>query len=202
MRADLFLAPTDLKRAEDRFHLVLVAGLLVPACGQVVPGGALLADADGAALGVVDDVVFDDPAFAPVSPQQARLIGGGGRPRAGGLGHLEPAHGDVVLPRLERVETAHAHVDLDQFLVGVRTLKIRVNRRAFVVRFTEPAVNCLLRMQDQFIGFEPPQAIHPRADDRIFHLIHGISLVKGKAIEIHLARMAVHAGRVHEPIAF
>ena len=42
MGANLFLAPTDLKRAENRFHLILVTGLLMPSRGEIVAGGGSL----------------------------------------------------------------------------------------------------------------------------------------------------------------
>src|SRR5512146_977838 len=58
MRSNLFLAPTDLQRAENRFHLILIAGLLMPSRAEIMPGGGLFANADGAAFGVMNDVVF------------------------------------------------------------------------------------------------------------------------------------------------
>ena len=60
--------------AEHRFHLVLVARFLAVPHREVVPGGRLLANADGAALGVVQDVVFNDPALAPVRAEHPWLI--------------------------------------------------------------------------------------------------------------------------------
>ncbi len=68
MGADGFLAPADMPRPENRFHLILIARLSMRSGTQVMPCGLLLADTDAAAFCVMDDIVFDYPALAPVRP--------------------------------------------------------------------------------------------------------------------------------------
>src|SRR5215218_8622237 len=71
----MFTVPADLPGGEDRLELVLVARLVKSQRRVVVARGDFLADRDGRALRVMDDVVFDDPALGPVRPDQTRLVG-------------------------------------------------------------------------------------------------------------------------------
>src|SRR4029453_9474898 len=119
--------PADLPRSEHRLELVLVARLVKAQRRIVVAGGDLLADRDGRALRIVDDVVLDDPAFRPVRPDQAGLVGGRRRPGAGGLGEFKTANGDVVEVMLDRVEHGAPYVDLDELLVRIGALEVAPN---------------------------------------------------------------------------
>ncbi len=129
VRADVLAVPPDLPGGEDGLELVLVAGLVPARRGPVVPGRRLLAERDRRALGVVDEVVLDDPSLRPVGPDQTRLVRRRRRPRRGGVRHLEPAHGDVVEVVLGGVEDRAAHVDLDELAVGVGALEVGPDRR-------------------------------------------------------------------------
>src|SRR5512133_2354942 len=97
---------------EHRLQLVLVARLVKSQRRVVVARGDLLADRDGRAFRVVDDVVLDDPALGPVRPDQAGLVGRRRSPGGGGLGELKPAGGDVVDVVLGRIEDRAPYVDL------------------------------------------------------------------------------------------
>lgn len=94
--ADGFFAPPDLPCAENSFHLVLVTGLSVGEGAEIMSGGGFLSQADAAALCVVDDVVFNNPAFAPVDAQQSGLVGGGRRPGTCGLRHFKVSDRDII----------------------------------------------------------------------------------------------------------
>ena len=96
MRTDLLLAPADSQRTENRFHLVLVTGLSVGEGAEIMSGGGFLSQADAAALCVVDDVIFNNPAFAPVDAQQSGLVGGGRRPGTCGLRHFKVSDRDII----------------------------------------------------------------------------------------------------------
>ena len=116
VRADVLPVPADLAGGEHRLELVLVAGLVLARGRVVVARRGLLAERDGRALRVVDDVVLDDPALRPVRPDEAGLVGGRRGPGRRGVRQLEAAHGDVVDVVLGGVEDRPAHVDLDELL--------------------------------------------------------------------------------------
>ena len=156
MGADFLLAPTDFPCAEHRFQLVLVTRFASAQGKRVVPGGRLFAEADAAALGVVNDVVFNDPALAPVRAQKARLVGGRRGPRGSGLRHFKTADGDVVHPHLIRVEAALAHVDFHALLVRIRALEVRVDGGVLLIAFAAPLVNGLLRVQPHILRQNQP----------------------------------------------
>ena len=118
---DVLPVPADPAGGEHRLELVLVAGLVAAQGGEVVAGRDLLAERDRRALGVVDDVVLDDPALRPVRADQAGLVGGRRCPRSRGVGQFETGDGDVVEVVLDGVEHGSAHVDLDQLGVGIGT---------------------------------------------------------------------------------
>src|SRR5690606_37074756 len=112
--ADVLAVPADLAGGEDALELVLVGGLVAALGGEVVAGGALLAERDGRARGVVDVVVLDYPALGPVRADEPGLVRRRRRPRGGRLAELEATHGDVVDVVLGREEHRRAHVDLDE----------------------------------------------------------------------------------------
>ena len=84
--------------------------------------------------------------------------------------HFEASNRYVVQTGLFRVEAAFSYVDFNQFLVWIRALEVSVNRCIFIIRFAEPLVNRQLGMENQFIRFEPPEALYACALDRIFYL--------------------------------
>ena len=66
MGTNLFFGPTIAFRAENSFQLVLIPGLILPDGTVVVSRGTFLADTDGAALSIMDYIVLNYPALAPV----------------------------------------------------------------------------------------------------------------------------------------
>ena len=139
VRADLFFAPAGRERLEHRLQLVLVARLSAPFGEVVVARRLLFAQTDAAALGVVDDIVFDHPALAPVGADDAPLLGRGRRPGRCRLRHFKAADGDVVYPRPFGEEACLAHVELDEGGVGVGTLEVGVQHRLLFARLRIPA---------------------------------------------------------------
>ncbi len=77
MGADGFLTPSDMPRPENRLHLILIARLSPGSGTQVMSCRLLLADTDTAAFCVMDSIIFNYPALAPVCPQKPRLVGCG-----------------------------------------------------------------------------------------------------------------------------
>src|SRR5512132_275289 len=144
----MLTVPTDLPGGEHRLELVLVARLVKSKRRVVVARRDLLADRDGRALRVVDDVVLDDPPLGPVRPDQAGLVGGRRGPGGGGLGELEPADSDVVDVVLDRVEDRAPYVDLDELLVWIRALEVGPDRRLVCLDFGVPDKSRLLRIAD------------------------------------------------------
>ena len=128
VRADVFAVPADLARGEHRLELVLVAGLVAAQGRVVVARRGFLAEGDGRALRVVDDVVLDDPALRPVGADEAGLVGGRRGPGTGSVRQLEAAHGDVVDVVLGGIEDRTAHVDLDELPIRVGALEVRPDR--------------------------------------------------------------------------
>ena len=121
--------PTDLPGGENRLELVLVARLVKSQRRVVAARRGFLAEGDGRALRVVDDVVLDDPALGPVRPDQAGLVGRRRCPGTRGLGEFKPADGDVVEVVLDRVEDRAPYVDLDELVVRIRALEVGPDRR-------------------------------------------------------------------------
>ena len=125
------LAVGDVVVADD----VMADGLLVPAVLQgpvdgldvalgairrrVVPLVAVFAERDARTNRVADHVVLDDPAFAPMSADQADLLGRGRGPGRGRMAHGEAAHGDVVDAGLFRIKHCPPDIDLHHLLVRV-----------------------------------------------------------------------------------
>ena len=188
--ADRLLGPAVTDCAEHDFLLNLVAGLAAETRGFVVAGGAILAKADAGAEGIVDIVVFDNPALGPVGAEQTFLIAGGRGPAAGSLRHFETAHGQVVHAGTFRVEAGFAHIDFGQVLVGVHVVEVRPDFSGAVrplPYLRMPLPDGLARIID---GLSDGYPVWPIAkgtrlggDDRV----HTGCLVHGRAVEIHLA---------------
>ena len=172
VRADVLAVPADLAGGEHRLELVLVAGLVAAQRRVVVARRGLLAERDGRALRVVDDVVLDDPALRPVGADEAGLVGGRRGPRAGGLRQLEAAHGDVVDVVLGGIEDGAAHVDLDELRVRVGAVEVRPDRRVVRADLGVPDEPGLLRVADP-VGRPRPVVDDLGAQRRVGHLARG-----------------------------
>ena len=149
----------------------------------------------------MDHVVLDDPALGPVRADQARLVRGGRRPRAGGLRQLEAADGDEVEVVLGRVEDRAPHVDLDQLRVRVRALEVRPDRRRVVADLGVPHVPRLLRVPDP-VGQPGPVVEHLGAQRRVRDLLQGRDLVEAHAVQVHVAEVLLRRVllRVDDPV--
>ena len=110
---------------------------------------------------MADGVVFDDPPFAPVGPDEADLLHRWGCPRGGRLCERESANGDVVDSRFLRIENRPTDIDLDQLMIGVSTGKLRVNGRLLIVHLPKPERSGAGRSQHlgQRSGFRQPFSI-------------------------------------------
>ena len=96
MGTDRLLAPADLSCPEYGFHLILVSRLSVGPGTEIMASGGFLSNTDSAAFCIVNLIVLNDPALAPVRSQKSWLICGRRGPRACRLGHLEAAYRDIV----------------------------------------------------------------------------------------------------------
>src|SRR5687767_13793108 len=175
--SDVFPVPADLLGGEDRLELVLVARLVKSQRRVVVARGHLLADRDGRALRIVDDVVLDDPALRPVWPDQTGLVGRRWGPGAGGLGEFKPANGDVVDVVLDRVEHGAPYVDLDELLVRVRALEVGPDGGLLITDLGVPDKSGLLGIADP-VDCSGPVVYHLGAQWRIRHLRKGHDLIE------------------------
>ena len=201
VRADLFFAPADRERLEHRFQLVLVARLSAPFGEVVVARRLLFAQTDAAALGVVDDIVFDHPALAPVGADDAPLLGRGRRPGRCRLRHLKAADGDVVYPRPLGEEACLAHVELDEGGVGVGTLEVGVQHRLLFARLRIPAQQRRRGVDELFLSPSP------RFVDALFPFFGMKYLVKRRGFKqrpaVQIYRRGVHLviARGDQPVA-
>ena len=133
MVADPLLRPPLLQRLLNRLYIAL-GGV-----GRgVVPLIADLAQRDARADRVADLIVFNDPALAPVRPDQANLPCCGWRPGRGRLTQNEAPHRDVVHAHRLRKEDALADMDLNHFAVGVDPGKLRPERCGGLAHLAEP----------------------------------------------------------------
>ena len=123
--ADIGLVPTDSQRAIHRFH---IAG------GRVRRGVIILVaifpETHPTACRITDDVIFDDPALAPMWADHPNLLSRRWCPRGSRLLHGESAHGDEVDAGLVRVKYRLAHVDFDAGRVRVDPFELCPNPRA------------------------------------------------------------------------
>ena len=158
------LTVVDVAAADDMVaHVLLQPAVVLPPANGVplhlggalhVPGGeihvvfriAVLSEGDPAAAAVGDLAVLDDPATAPVRPDHAVLIRGGGGPGGGRLGNLKAADRDVVYAGFVRQEAVAAHADLHLLPVGIETAEVRKEDRPAVLLPGEPFVPGLLRL--------------------------------------------------------
>ena len=124
MRTDGFAAPSHTLCGKHGFELILISRFSVIAVIKIVARGKLLANAHGTAAGVMENIVFDDPAFGPMRTEDSRLFRGGGRPGRCALRHFKTADGDIIQSCFFRIETAFAYVDFYKRFIGIRILEI------------------------------------------------------------------------------
>ena len=131
--ADRILIPTVLERALDGLDVALGR-----VGRRVVPPVAVFPQRDAGADRVADYVVLDDPALAPVGADQADLLRGGRSPRGRGVAHGETAHGDVVSPRLIRIEDRAPDIDFHLLFVGIDPRELRPEGGLLLVHRGKP----------------------------------------------------------------
>src|SRR5690606_31904441 len=200
--ADVLAVPADLAGGEDALELVLVAGLVAALGGEVVAGGALLAERDGRARGVVDVVVLDYPALGPVRADEPGLVRRRRRPRGGGLAELEAAHGDVVDVVLGREEHRRAHVDLDERGVRVDAGEVGPHGGRVLADLGVPALLHLLGVALVAGAAGPAVDGGERDSVGVGDRLAAAHLVAAAALEVDLAE--VHGrltGLADEPVA-
>lgn len=115
--------------------------------GKVIAGGFVFAQADAAALGIVDVVVFGDPPLAPVGANQTGLVTGGRCPGTGGVGHLKATNGDVVHAAGFGIEAALSYIDLNKLPVGIIVLEIAKQGGGISIHLRVPAIYGQLGME-------------------------------------------------------
>src|SRR5580704_12918234 len=202
VRADMLAVPADLTCGEHRFELVLVTRLVSPRRGAVVSCGCLLADRDRGALGVVDNVVLDDPPLRPVRPDEARLVRGRWGPGTRGLRQLEAAHSDIVDMVLGRGEDASAHVNLDELRIRIGSLEVCPDRRLLVADLGVPHVARLFRVADP-VGGAGPVVDCFRPKRRIRHPGKAWRFVETQSVQVDVAEMLLRrvGPRIDDPVA-
>ena len=195
-------APAQLDGLAHRFELVGIARFLSGPCEQVVPGLLILAQADAAALRVMDMVILDDPSLAPVRADQSRLVAGGRREGAGGLRQLKPGHGDVVFSALRRIEDAFAHVDLGQLPVRVRPLEVGPDGGVRNAHPAAPLVNGVLRIQNGLLVAGSPDIVVPGLPPfRFLHFLKALRFIEALSVQVHLAQVQGGIHGAHHPVA-
>src|SRR5574338_595257 len=102
----------------------VLAGVVDP---HVVAALAIFAECDTRTFRIADDVVLDNPALAPMSADEANLLGGGRGPLRRRLTEVESADGNEITAGLIRIKAAIPDVDFDEFLVRIPALEIGVD---------------------------------------------------------------------------
>ena len=190
MGADALLAPAHRQGLPHRLILVGVAGLSSGFGEEVVPGFFVLAQADAAAFGVVDVVVFDDPTLGPVGADESRLIPRGGREGSGCLGHFKAGDGDVVAAALPGIEDALSHVDLRELLVGVCPLEVGPEGGGLPVNLGIPLIAGVFPIHDGLLVAAAPGIVVAGFPGlRLHDLLQAEGLEEGNAVQVHISQM-------------
>ena len=200
MRTHRLLAPPDMACPENRLHLVLISRFPACPCAQIMSGGFFLANTDPAAFRIMDNIILNYPAPAPVCTQKPRLVCRRRRPRTGRLCHLKSGDRNIVSSCLNRIETAFAHIDLHQFLIGIRSLEIRINSRCLVVCLTAPLINRIFRMQQQLRMIGPRRIDSLRTHNGILHLFQSLRFIERSPVQIYLSGMKNISFRRNKPV--
>ena len=189
VRPDFFLAPAVLFCPKDSFHLVLVARLFAEFGAVVVPGGNFFAKAYRAALCVVEDAVFYNPALCPVGANHSGLVCRWWCPGTCGLAHFKALDCYVVKACAVWVKAALAYAYFHKLLVGVKTVEVCVDFCFFPANFRKPLVDCLLHFKYGFLVLGPRRIVACKALFCLAHFFQGVCLVKGLSVKVHVAKM-------------
>ena len=140
MGTDGFLAPSDLAGTEYRFHLVLITWFTMGSGTEIMSGGCFFSNTDSTAFCIMNRIILDDPALAPIYTQKSRLICGRGRPWTGCLCHLKSPDRNIISSGFCRIKTASAHIDFHQFRVWISPLEICINSRIVIIHLGIPLI--------------------------------------------------------------
>ena len=119
MPAYRFFAPTVMDIKTNSFRVRLCSsfgGVFAP---RVVLFVRAFAQADTAALGIMDFTVFNNPSFAPVWAHCGGLKCGGRRPLRRHLTKCKTGYRNIIYPCFPWKKTERAHADLRQAIVRV-----------------------------------------------------------------------------------
>ena len=175
VRADVLFAPSLVIGLEDGLQFPVEPDELPLDGPPVLTGGAVLAQADAAALGIADDIVLDDPSLAPVGAYQTGLEGRGRRPVHGRLGQVETLDRDEVDAWKFREEHGRTGIDFHQFLVRVGPAEIGPEGGFRIRDLGIPLQQRRFRLAGAFL------------DDGIAHLVKRLHLEQRLAVQIHFA---------------
>src|SRR6516225_8349736 len=87
---------------------------------------------------MADVVALDNPALAPMSPNEPHLFGRGRCPGRGRIAERKTAHSDKIDSGLFWIEHRLSNINLDSLLVRVDTLKLSPKGRGFLLHSPEP----------------------------------------------------------------
>ena len=192
MTADQPLFPTDATGLEHSLQLVLVAGLAFGFRPLVVAGRDFLAQRHRREFGVMQYVVFDNPAIRPVRTDHAPLLRGRRRPITGGLRHFKTAHSDVVDMVAGREEARTTNADFHQFRIRIGTLEICPDRcgAGMLVHFGMPHITGTVRIRHRAGNLQREILIRVTRS-RVVYTFQCRRFEEGNTVEIHIAKMFV-----------
>jgi hypothetical protein len=107
---------------------------------DIMTAFAVFSQGDPSAFRITDDIILDDPPFAPVGADQSYLLGRRRGPLRRGLAHVEAVYGNIVSAGLIRVKAAFSYIDLHQFFVGIIVMEIGIYVGVYFVTFAIPGV--------------------------------------------------------------
>ena len=178
MGADPLFAPSDLPAQEYRFHLILIPRLFVEPGAEIISGRSFFSQADGTAFGVMKNIIFYYPAFAPVGSCHAWLICCGRCPGACRLGNFKSPQSNIVDACFIWIKTAFSDVNFRQFFIGVFPLEICIDHRLLFSHLCIPLVYRVLRVQQRLRMFGPGRIDSIFPAYRSFDLFQGFCLIE------------------------
>src|SRR5690606_21026524 len=122
------------------FNLVIITWLVFPPGTEMITCGNLLTDTDGTAFCIMDNIIFNYPAFTLVSTYQTRLVRCRRAPGSGRMAHLETPDSDIIYPGLFRIETAFPYIYLYQLFIGIIIMEICINGSVFLIYLGIPEI--------------------------------------------------------------
>ncbi len=181
MGTDFLLAPAVALRGKYSFQLILISRFILPDGAVVLPGRAFFPDTDRTTFGIMNDIMLNNPAFAPVYAEQSRLVSRGRRPWSCCMGHFKASYRNIVDPGLFRIEAGSAHINFHELLSRIGSLEICINRCSIRIYLGKPYIFCLLRVMDRHY-FSCPLIQYLCPDTWGIKFLEAIGLIKGHTI--------------------